>query len=323
MGKLSSQNWEDNHRSKILIQTNEFFRHEIWCRKFDSVNNVKSYAQIKYTSSRTAYYRLAESANIIFAFNFNSDLLVSNKALRLFYLGVRGGESLPTNGFHQVSFYTVPPFGKDLIAEYVLAALIILDRKLYHSFRNQYKGVWSQKGLLGESVPGITKKRIGIAGMGNIGKSISNLLSKLGLTVVGWDKLDHQTNIRQYIGMSSLYDFLNDIDILIISLPLNDETRLMFNYDALVNLKKGSAVINVSRGGIIDESALLMLLKANHISGAVLDVFQDEPLPKSSKLWKTENLVVTPHISGNVNYFVDDVQKDFLDKLISHGLLHV
>lgn len=323
IGKLSFQNWESNSKLKLLIQTNEYFTAEKWIRSFNSTNNIKKLMQIKYTSNRISYYKLALRANIIFAFNFNADLLSSNHELNLFYLGVRGSESLPKSGFEHVVFSTIPPLGKELIAEYVLAALIILDRKLCYAFRNQFKAKWYQQNLLGENVPGIMKKRVGIAGMGNIGKSVANLLLRMGLTVYGWDKFDNQIGIRQYTGISNLYEFLKDVDILIISLPLNEETKLIFNYDALKNLKRGSSIINISRGGVLDEDALILLLKQNYLSGAVLDVVKEEPLPKSSKLWKIENLVITPHISGNVNYFVDEIQKDFLVKLAECGLFNV
>ena len=103
-------------------------------------------------------------------------------------------------------------------------------------------------------------------------------------------------------------------DILIIALPLNKDTRFIISKEELINLGESSYLINISRGDLICESDLFYVLKNNLIKSAVIDVCSIEPLSRWSKLWKLENLVITPHISGNINNFVEKVQNDFLEK---------
>lgn len=112
-------------------------------------------------------------------------------------------------------------------------------------------------------------------------------------------------------------EFLSKVDFLVSILPSTTETRNMLSGDVLSHCKKDCFFINVGRGDVIDEESLVNSLKSGWISGAVLDVFNEEPLSQSSKLWKMENVTITPHIAALS--FAEDVANVFIENLIRYG----
>ena len=115
-----------------------------------------------------------------------------------------------------------------------------------------------------------------------------------------------------------LNEFIDHTDILIVALPLNDSTKHIINKNILKALGSKKYLINVSRGEIIDEVALIDALSTYTIKGAALDVFETEPLSINSGLYKCDNAIITPHIAGNMNLFVKEIQQDFIFKALSY-----
>ena len=102
----------------------------------------------------------------------------------------------------------------------------------------------------------------------------------------------------EFFGPDGLYDLLARSDVVVVALPSTPDTRGLLGASAFDAMKSGSYLINVARGDIVDEGALIAALKAKTLAGAALDVFEEEPLPKESELWGLENVIATPHISG-------------------------
>ena len=117
--------------------------------------------------------------------------------------------------------------------------------------------------------------------------------------------------------IDSLDDVLPGTDLLVMSLPSTPETNNILNRDRIFAMPKGSYVVNVGRGNAIDEDALFDALESGHLAGAALDVFKTEPLPSDSRLWKTKNLLITPHIAGNLtlDYTLEKNVDMFLEDL--------
>jgi glyoxylate/hydroxypyruvate reductase A len=140
-------------------------------------------------------------------------------------------------------------------------------------------------------------------GLGNIGNSIGDLLINLDFNVIGWGarKKDSLDGIEYFFGKDQLSDFLNKTDILINVLPLTENTTDILTKKELEYLPKGSFIINIGRGGIINEKDLLLLLDDGHIAAAALDVFAKEPLPENNSLWSHPSVYITPHIAGQSN----------------------
>ncbi len=170
------------------------------------------------------------------------------------------------------------------------------DQYLYRS--QQLKRQWIQQSSIQTE-----DRTIGIMGLGNIGSSIGELLVNQGFNVIGWgaNKKSSITGIQYYFGQEQLSDFLSNTNILINVLPLTSNTANILTKNELSLLPKDSFIINIGRGGIIDEDDLLALLDEGHIKAVALDVFAQEPLPENNSLWEHPSVYITPHIAGQSN----------------------
>jgi len=170
------------------------------------------------------------------------------------------------------------------------------DQYLYIS--QQLKRQWIQQSSIQTE-----DRTIGIMGLGNIGRSIGELLVNQGFNVIGWgaNKKSSITGIQYYFGQEQLSDFLSNTNILINVLPLTSNTANILTKNELSLLPKDSFIINIGRGGIIDEDDLLALLDEGHIKAVALDVFAQEPLPENNSLWEHPSVYITPHIAGQSN----------------------
>ena len=170
------------------------------------------------------------------------------------------------------------------------------DQYLYRS--QQLKRQWIQQSSIQTE-----DRTIGIMGLGNIGRSIGELLVTQSFNVIGWgaNQKSSLTDIKYYYGQDQLSDFLGRTNILINVLPLTSDTTNIITKKELRLLQKNSFIINIGRGGIINEDDLLTLLNDRHIKAAALDVFTQEPLPENNSLWDHPSVYITPHIAGQSN----------------------
>ena len=170
------------------------------------------------------------------------------------------------------------------------------DQYLYRS--QQLKRQWIQQSSIQTE-----DRTIGIMGLGNIGRSIGELLVTQSFNVIGWgaNQKSSLTDIKYYYGQDQLSDFLGRTNILINVLPLTSDTTNIITKKELSLLPKNSFIINIGRGGIINEDDLLTLLSDGHIKAAALDVFTQEPLPENNSLWGHPSVYITPHIAGQSN----------------------
>lgn len=173
----------------------------------------------------------------------------------------------------------------------------------FHSDYYRYAKWQEKKQWLPQALVSPKNRTIGIMGLGHIGKHIAESLVNQGFNVVGWGaRKKHSTGVTDYFyGKEQMSDFLNNTEILINVLPLTDATRNILTESELRQLPQGAFVINMGRGGIVNENDLLTLLNDKYISAAVLDVFGVEPLPADKPLWSHPNVFVTPHIAGQTN----------------------
>lgn len=193
----------------------------------------------------------------------------------------------------------MPAYGGNTVAvaEYVIAAVLMLRRGAYLSTPRVLAGEWPRQALMGHETQGAT---LGLVGFGVIARDVARRARCLGMHVVAHDPFlaqdDQAWNEAERV--ASLDELLPAVDALSLHVPLTDGTRHLIDRDALSRMKPGSVVINTARGGIVDESALAESLRAGHLGGAMLDVFEQEPLAQGSVLAGVEGLVVTPHIAG-------------------------
>lgn len=182
----------------------------------------------------------------------------------------------------------------ELMSEYVIGYLLAHERKIFQRHEAQKNKQWE------DSDTGTLRgKTIGLLGVGSIGAEVALTAKFFGMNVRGFTQISETSaHVDSYYHGDDLLKFANGLDYLVNILPNTKDTRKIINADLLNVLPAHALVINVGRGPAVDESSLLQALNQNKIAGAVLDVFEHEPLPKDHPFWTTPNLLMTFHTAA-------------------------
>ena len=208
----------------------------------------------------------------------------------------------------------------ELMSEYVIGYLLAHERKIYQRLEAQKNKNWE------DSVTGTLRgKTIGLLGVGSIGAEVALTAKFFGMTVRGYTRSSETSrHVDKYYHGDNLLAFADGLDYLVSILPNTNDTRKIINADLLNALPSHALVINVGRGSAMDESALIEALNQNKIGGAVLDVFEQEPLPKEHPFWTTPNLLMTFHTSAPslpediTNLFIENYELLIKGKSLKH-----
>jgi glyoxylate/hydroxypyruvate reductase A len=193
---------------------------------------------------------------------------------------------------------------KQGMAEYVMHGVLEHFRR-FDDYRSQAK--LSQWKYL--KIPHIEVSGIGIMGFGEIGRFVAYRLADFGFNVSGWSRGPKPADqVRHFFGSDKFNDFLNCTDILVCLLPLTPETENILDTRTFNQMPKGAFLINVGRGAHLVEDDLVKALDSGHLSGALLDVFREEPLPEDHPFWSHEKITVTPHIASVTNAATASIQ---------------
>ncbi|CDH79545.1 2-hydroxyacid dehydrogenase [Pseudomonas aeruginosa] len=184
----------------------------------------------------------------------------------------------------------------DIMAEFVVLSALAIHRDLPAYREDQVQQVWSPRTILPASA-----RRIGIMGLGQLGMACLAQLRHLRFQLLGWNRSVRKLDgVKSYTGPEELASFLSQCDILVNLLPLTDSTRGILNRETLAQLPKGAGLINVGRGEHVVETDLIVALDSGQIGAAILDVFQQEPMPEAHLLWSHPKVWVTPHIASTM-----------------------
>jgi glyoxylate/hydroxypyruvate reductase len=191
----------------------------------------------------------------------------------------------------------VDPEMNRTMSEAVLSWVLYLHRDMHFYQVQQNKRVWKEADYIKPS-----KKIVSIIGLGELGSASAAKLIENGFNVCGWSRgKKNIKKVKSFTGELGLKNMLKQTDILVCLIPLTRNTKYLLNYKTLSYLKKGASIINFARGAIINAKDLVKHLNSGTIKHAVLDVFEQEPLPKTSILWKHKNVTVLPHISAHTD----------------------
>ena len=185
------------------------------------------------------------------------------------------------------------------IAEHIIAVSLMMMRKLDYAYSESLKGNWTSP----KPQKSLKDCRILVLGTGDIGCCFARRAKAFepeSITGVSRSGNCSDPSFDSVKKVSELDSLLPSADLLVMSLPDTPETRDILNRERLALLPEGAYVVNVGRGSAIDEDALCESLNSGRLGGAALDVFKTEPLPSDSKLWNTKNLLITPHVAGNL-----------------------
>jgi D-3-phosphoglycerate dehydrogenase len=201
--------------------------------------------------------------------------------------------------FAGVPVFNAPYSNTRSVAELIVAEMIALARQLAHRSQQMHRGVWQKSAAGANEVRG---KILGIVGYGHIGSQLSVLAESMGMHVLYYD-IVKKLPLGNARPCSSLSDLLENSDFVSLHVPDTDLTRNMMGRTQLEQMKKGSYLLNASRGAVVDLQALAEALKSKHLLGAAIDVFPTEPNQNSndfvSPLQEIENVILTPHIGGS------------------------
>lgn len=234
-------------------------------------------------------------ADIVFGVHLNPSVYRSAKKLRWIQSMWAGVERLVTAPIDEAVVISKPVgvFGP-YISHYVFGNLLARRIKLLDAAQAQREHRWEPFQL-----ETLTGQRIGIAGMGDIGAEIASVAKSFGMDVWGMNRDGRShPNASRMFSTAQIEQFVCDVDVLVLMLPSTVATKGLFGDRVLSLLRSHCLLINVGRGALIDEQALIAVLRQKKLAGAVLDVFQEEPLPESSPYWDLPNCTVTPHVAG-------------------------
>ena len=246
---------------------------------------------------------LAAAADAEVAFSGNNprrvrQLLDATPKLRWYHTVSAGVENMPLPELAQRGIVLTNNSGSyDIqIAEHLLAFVFAASRQLHRYRDSQRVSEWKE-----QRHQELRDATIVVYGMGSIGGEIARLASAVGMRVIGVRRTAGPSGqgVARVVAADGLADVVGEADYLAIAAPLTPATRGAISREVISRMKPTAWILNIARGAIVDEPAMIEALQAKRIGGAALDVFTTEPLPKESPLWTLENVIVTPHHSGS------------------------
>lgn len=237
-----------------------------------------------------------KDTNIILG-NITPKLFADTPQLEWVQLQTAGTDGYLREGVlgHDVVLTNVTGAFGSSIAEYVLGAVLLLKNYFHTYIRQQEVKTWKRMG-----VSNLKGSNVVILGLGDIGRETAKRMKALGAYVIGIKRRqsDKPDYVDELYYEKDLDAVLPRADVLVLAMPMYKEVRHIIDRDRLALLKRETVLVNVARGALIDQQALTEVLLKRKIMGAVLDVFEREPLPEDDILWSLDNVVITPHNAG-------------------------
>ncbi len=277
------------------------------------IEAVDPRVRVVWVRDRKTWLEEAPDAEIILGFRPLRKAAVRALGLRWVHAAGAGVENLCQDVAGTEIIVTNSHIHGDVIAEHVFGLLLAHARRLREAFEYQAARRWAHTELRGRMVAGRT---MGILGLGTIGREVARRAAAFGLRVWGTRRTPAPAaGAERVFPPDGLDEVLRVSDVLAVTLPLTRETRGLLGARELGRLPRGAFVVNVGRGGLIDEAALAAGLREGRLGGAGLDVFADEPLPETSPLWTVPNLIITPHVAGDFPGYMDRIVPLFCENL--------
>lgn len=210
-----------------------------------------------------------------------------------------------------VALTNAPGIHSRPIAEYVFAQVLAQTRRV-----RDHDALQARREYTALSQDELTGKTMGIVGYGGIGRDLARIARAFGMSVLGLRRTPGPDDLAtEMLPPSALHDLLSRSDVIVLAVPLSDATRALVGAAELAVMRPDAILVNVARGEVLDESALVAALTRGHLRAAILDVQSEEPLPPSSPLWSLDRCVVTPHDSASSPLTLPRVVDLFLDNL--------
>lgn len=194
------------------------------------------------------------------------------------------------------------------MSEYAIGAMLYFA-KSFDRFNEQSRQKRWERCWLGE----LTGRTAMVLGMGHIGAQVARRAQAFDMRVIGVQRNPRaHEHADEVIALDAVDERLPEVDYLIVSLPLTADTRHQVRQPQFQRLKRGAVLVDISRGGVVDQQSLTQALDTGRLRGAAVDVFEQQPLPAESPLWNRENVLVTPHVSGTSPHYMERALEIFI-----------
>jgi phosphoglycerate dehydrogenase-like enzyme len=273
-----------------------------------------------------------DGCDVMLTFRIPSNLATAARGLKWIQLLSAGADHALNGALSSSSIQLTTASGihATSIGEYTIASMLAWSRRLHIVIRAQQRHEWARRAVI-NSLDVMRGKTLGIVGYGSIGRETARLGAAFGMRVValkrnpnerrdtGWCPPglgDPEGRIpERWFGGDQCADMLRESDYISVTLPNTPHTVKFVGAKEIAAMKPGAYIVNIGRGAVIDENALTAALKAGKIGGAGLDVFEREPLPAESPLWDIEEVIISPHVSGDFRAYLDLACELFAENL--------
>lgn len=215
---------------------------------------------------------------------------------------------------HNIQVCNVPDYGMNEVADHAIALMMAMTRKivLMNNFTKHQKWDYAH------SIPihRACNQTVGVIGLGRIGRNFATKAHALGYNVIGYDPYFKATEETNFIKVTNLSDLIQNADIISLHIPA-DGNRDLFNKDTLKKMKNTAIIINVARGGIINEDDLYDALTSGEIAGAAIDCVINEPMPTDNKLFTLDNYIATPHMAWYSEEAAQELKRKVAEECVS------
>jgi D-3-phosphoglycerate dehydrogenase / 2-oxoglutarate reductase len=215
---------------------------------------------------------------------------------------------------HGITVTYVPVYGAEDVAEHTIALILACARRIAASDRAVQSGAWPSFAQLG-AMRRLAGRTLGLIGFGRIGRAVAVRAQGLGMRVIGHDPY-LQGDDAQTVQLGSLAEVLEAADFVSVHVPLEPATRHLLDGAALALMRPGSYLINTSRGGVIDQEALVRALDAGQLAGAALDVLEHEPPPAGAAILHRPDVLITPHSAALTTEALDELRSTALSDVL-------
>ncbi len=277
------------------------------------IREVSDKIEVEKATDEESVLGAVRDAEVVFG-RFNKKMFLASKRLRWVQVPSAGVDRhlFPEFVDSQVVLTNSSGVHRMPISEMIFAMMLALAKRLHRFMRFQMKTEWNR--LAPDELAG---KTLGILGLGNIGMETAWKAKCFGMRVLALKKrrMRRPSCVDDLFGPEDLDRLLRESDYLAVTVPLTSDTYHMIGEEELKLMKPSAYIINIARGGVVDNKALIKALEEGWIAGAGLDVFEEEPLPKDSEFWRLENVVITPHVAGATPHYNERAVKIFCRNL--------
>ncbi|MCF7803718.1 MAG: D-2-hydroxyacid dehydrogenase [Candidatus Marinimicrobia bacterium] len=272
--------------------------------------------EFRHTPTEEDVRKIADQIDILVCYTVPREAFEQADRLSWIHIGTAGIDhtSFPELLKSDVIVTNASGLHAEPASEFVMAQMLYFAKHIDEFRRFKESRQWNQWELAAK-ISLLDGKSIGIVGLGSIGKAIAKKARAFGMHVIATKYSvapeDQYAFVDRLLSREQLPALLRESDFVVLTLPLTSETEGLIDQRAFYQMKSSTYLINISRGPIVDENALILSLKQNRIAGAALDVFREEPLPENSPLFGMDNVLLSPHISGNFPEYVEWASRDF------------